>query len=207
MDTSDPNTRLELTIRSSMLDRPRRLVIEPEYLEFDDKDAISEEPTRFDRLEIASLRYGVKAIRGYRFRIGRIYCIDVQDVSQRVIKMRLKSLYRVRRRLLGRKYMDILNALLRTYFHDIMREHIQQVKEGQSVDLLGVSLNSEGVLFDEKVGRIGWNFVGTKRFWHYYTIFSEEIPEKYRAFTFIDDWNAAVLQGVIETLKKANSTS
>jgi hypothetical protein len=203
MNRPDTNKRLEFIVRSSMLDRPRRLVIDPEYLEFDDKDAISEEATLFDRLEIASLRYGVKAIRGYRFRIGRIYCIDVQDVSRRVIKIRLKSLYRVRRRLLGHKYEDILNALLRTYFHDIMREQIKQVKEGQSVDLLGVNLNSEGVLFDEKVGRIGWNFIGTKRFWHYYTIFSEEIPEKYRAFTFIDDWNAAVLQGVIETLKKA----
>lgn len=152
--------------------------------------------------EIEGLRYGVKAIRGYRFRIGRIYCIDVRDMSGRLIKIRLKSLYRVRRRLLGEKYLEITNALFRQYFHEKIRHYLQQFQEGRPIELLGVSLNKEGVLFDEKTGRVSWIFLGTKRYWHYYTLYSEESPNNYRAFVFLDDWNAGVLQGLIELILK-----
>jgi hypothetical protein len=144
----------------------------------------------------------VKAIRGYRFRIGRTFRIEIRDVSGRVIRIRLKSVYRVRRKLLEEKYSAIGGALFRYYFHDITSGYVQQFRKGQPVDLLGVNLNSDGVLFDPKVGRVSWDFIGTKRFWHYYTLFSEENPNKYRAFVFLDDWNAGVLRGVIEMILK-----
>jgi hypothetical protein len=194
--------KLEFTVRSSILDRPRLCVIHPDYLEFDDQDRESDAPTRFLRTEIEGLRYGVKAIRGYRFRIGRIYCIDVRDVTGRVIKIRLKSVYRVRLKPLNEKYLAIANALFRLYFHEMTLEYLAQFRDGQEVELLGVNLNSQGVLFDEKIGRISWNFLGTKRYWHYYTLYSEESPNDYRAFVFSDHWNAGVLRGLIETILK-----
>jgi len=82
------------------------------------------------------------------------------------------------------------------------RRYLEQFRNGQSVELLGISLNSQGVLVDEKAGRIGWNFLGTRRHWHYYTLYSEETPDNYRSFTFLDDWNAGVLRGVIEVILK-----
>ncbi|WP_188933179.1 hypothetical protein [Puia dinghuensis] len=82
------------------------------------------------------------------------------------------------------------------------RKYLEQFRDGQPVELLGVSLNSQGVLFDEKAGRISWNFLGTKRYWHYYTLYSEEAPKNYRAFVFLDDWNAGVLRGLIEVILK-----
>jgi hypothetical protein len=176
--------------------------MDPEYLEFDDKDRVSDVPTRFLKKEIESLRYGIKPIRGYRFRIGRIYCIDIRDVTGRVINIRLKSMYRVRVKLLNEKYLAIANALFRLYFHEMTLEYLAQFRDGQAVDLLGVNLNSQGVLFDEKVGRVSWDFLGTKRYWHYYTIYSEESPGSYRAFVFLDHWNAGVLRGLIEMILK-----
>ena len=192
----------ELMVRSSVLSRTRLLVIDPEYMEFDDQDRVSEAPTRFRRADIEGLRYGVKSIRGYRFRIGRIYCIDIRDVSGHIIKIRLKSLYRVRLKLLEQKYLEIVNALFRYYFHKMIWGYVEQFRDGQPVELLGVSLNREGVLFDEKVGRISWDFLGTRRYWHYYTLYSEESRENYRAFVFLDDWNAGVLRGVLEVILK-----
>jgi hypothetical protein len=191
---------LELMVRPTILDRPRLVVIHPEYLEFDDQDRVSEVPTRILKTEIEGLRYGVKSIQGYRFRIGRTYCIDVRDTSGRIIKIRLKSVYRVRLKLLNEKYLSIVNALYRHYFHEKTLEYFEQFRDGQTVELLGVNLNSQGVLFDEKVGRVSWNFLGTKRYWHYYTLYSEESPHNYRAFVFLDDWNAGVLRGLIETI-------
>jgi hypothetical protein len=58
------------------------------------------------------------------------------------------------------------------------------------------------VLFDEKVGWIAWHFLGTKRYWHYYTLYSTERPDNYRAFEFLHDWNAGVLRGLIEAKLK-----
>jgi len=202
MEKTGSNEKLEFMVRSTILDRPRLLVIDPQYIEFDDKDRVSEPPTRFLTPEIEALRYGVKGINGYRFRIGRIYCIDVRDVSGRVIKIRLKSVYRVRRKLLGEKYQEITNSLLKCYFHDITRRYLRQFQEGQSVELLGIKLNQHAVLFDEKVGWVSWDFLGTKRYWHYYTLYSEESPDNYRAFVFLDDWNAGVLRGLIEVILK-----
>jgi hypothetical protein len=202
MEKMNSNEKLEFMVRSTILDRPRLLVVDPDYIEFDDQDRKSAAPTRFSKKEIQGLRYGVKAIRGYRFRIGRIYCIDVRNVSGQVIKIRLKSVYRVRRKLLGEKYQEITNSLFKYYFHDLTRDYYRQFQDGQPVELLGVSLNSQGVLFDEKAGRISWDFLGTKRYWHYYTLYSEELPDNYRAFVFLDDWNAGVLRGLIELILK-----
>lgn len=202
MEKVNSGEKLKYMVRSSILDRSRLLVIDPEYIEFDDQDLVSATPTRFQKSEIEGLRYGVKGIHGYRFRIGRIYCIDVRDVSGRIIKIRLKSVYRVRRKLLGDKYQEIVNSLLKYYFHDMVRGYLQQFQEGQSVELLGVKLNNHALLFDEKVGWVSWGFLGTKRYWHYYTLYSEESPNNYRAFVFLDDWNAGVLRGLIEVILK-----
>ena len=202
MQKTEITGKFEIMVRSSILDRPRLLVIDPQYIEFDDQDRVSMPPTRFLRTEIQALRYGVKGIRGYRFRIGRIYCIDVMDISGRVIKIRLKSVYRVRRKLLGEKYQEITNSLFKYYFHDMTRHYLRQFQEGQSVELLGVKLKQHAVMFDEKVGWVGWEFLGTKRYWHYYTLYSEESPDNYRAFVFLDDWNAGVLRGLIEVILK-----
>jgi hypothetical protein len=202
MEKVDGKERLEFMVRSTILDRPRQLVIDQEYLEFNDQDLVSQPPTRFLKTEIEGLRYGVKAIRGYRFRIGRTFHIDVRDISGRIIKIRLKSVYRVRLKLLEQKYQAIATALFQHYFHDMSRRYIQQFRMGEPIDVLGVNLNREGVLFDEKVGRVSWDFIGTKRFWHYYTLFSEENPTKYRAFVIADDWNAGVLRGVVESILK-----
>jgi hypothetical protein len=202
MEKIDNSEKLEFMVRSTILDRPRLLVLDPEFIEFDDQDRISEASTRFLKTEIEGLRYGVKAIRGYRFRIGRIYCIDVRDISGRVIKIRLKSLYRVLRKLLGVKHQEITNALFRYYFHDMIRHYLRQFHDGLTIELLGVRLDSQGVLFEKNVGRISWDFLGTKRYWHYYTLYSEESPNNYRTFVFLNDWNAGVLRGLIELILK-----
>ena len=73
--------RLEITVKSSILDRHRKLTIDENYIQFDDKDHVDAEPTRFEKENIIGIRYGVALISGYRFYIGRIYCIDIKNES------------------------------------------------------------------------------------------------------------------------------
>ena len=117
---------LVFTLRSTIFDRPRQLTLTPEYLEFDDNDLAHSAPTRFLKQEIESLRYGVKGIRGYSFYIGRNFSIDIRSTSGQVIKLRLKSLYRIRRKQLADKYAEIVNALFNYYFHDITRQYLKE---------------------------------------------------------------------------------
>jgi hypothetical protein len=193
---------MNFEVRSSILDRSRLLELNPEYIEFDDQDHVSKAPTRFLKTDIEGIRYGLKPIRGFSFRIGRIYCIDVRDTSGRIIKIRLNSVYRVRRKHLEIKYRDIIKVLFTLYFHDIIRQNHRQIREGKTIELLGVSLDNEGVWFDKRTDCISWMFLGTRRFWHYFTLYSAGSPENYRTFVFLDDWNAGVLIGLIEMISK-----
>jgi hypothetical protein len=52
MEKIDNSEKLEFMVRSTILDRPRLLVLDPEFIEFDDQDRISEESTRFLKKEI-----------------------------------------------------------------------------------------------------------------------------------------------------------
>ncbi|MES1249629.1 MAG: hypothetical protein ABUL46_03050 [Chitinophaga rupis] len=194
--------RSEFTVKTSIFDRPRSLTLDPEYLEFDDNDQASSIPTRFLKNNIEAFRYGVKGIRGYKFYIGRVYCIDIKSSSGQVIKIRLKSIYRIRRKLLAEKYVNIVHALFHYYFNAITRRNVELFRENGSLEILGVNINTDGVLFDKKVGRISWNFLGTKRYQRYYTLFSETDPNQYKAFVYLDQWNAAVLHSTIETILK-----
>lgn len=80
---------LQLIVKSSIFDKENSLTINPEFIQYKN--------INFSKFEITDVRYGIKAIKGYRFRIGRIYCIDIKGLDGTVIKIRLKSLYRVRR--------------------------------------------------------------------------------------------------------------
>ncbi|MEI9959520.1 MAG: hypothetical protein WDM90_25100 [Ferruginibacter sp.] len=93
----------EFIVKPSLFASPKKLSIQPAFIEFNN--------INFSKLEIAELRYGVKAIKGYRFVIGRTYCIDIRNTDGKIIKLRLSSLYSVRKKLLNEKYATIVNAL------------------------------------------------------------------------------------------------
>jgi len=193
---------LEFMLKSSIFDRSRKLTLDPEYLEFDDNDRMDGAPTRFEKSEVEGIKYGIRGIRGYNFRIGRIYTIDIRDREGRVIKLRLKSIYRIRIRQLEQKYQQIRKFLFEFYFHDLVRQYIKKLGDGETLSLGGVDFKPEGVIFDEKVGLISWDFLGTKKYHYYYTLFSAENPDQYKAFNYLDQWNAGVIHSLTETMIK-----
>src|SRR5882757_58301 len=108
--------KLDFVLKSTIFDRPRQLVLDPLYLEFDDNNLASATPTKFHKEEIEGIRFGIKWIKGLDFYIGRIYCIDIKNRSGQIIKLRLKSIYGIRKKQLADKSVKIANALLRYYF-------------------------------------------------------------------------------------------
>ena len=101
---------VSISIRSSILDRDRYLIINPEFIQFDNTELKDAKPIKIPKSGISGFRFGVKPIRGYMFYIGSIFCIDVRGVNEQVIKLRLKSLYSIGRKELAEKYSSIIKA-------------------------------------------------------------------------------------------------
>lgn len=83
-----------------------------------------------------------------------------------------------------------------------IRKYVRSFEAGGSVDLAGVNIAADGILFDEKTDRIPWDFLRTRRYWRYFTVFSDVDQSKYKAFVFVDDWNAEVLYNSLELILK-----
>lgn len=184
------------------MDRGRLLTIQPGFMEYDDNDAAASISTRFDKSAISQFRYGIKWIHGYSFVIGRIYCIDVQTHDKRVIKIRLKTIYGIRKKKLEEKYVAIVNALYNHFFDDIIYDYLDQFNEGKEFELLGIKFSTQGIVIDEKWGLVLWEDVGTHLYYTYYSVSNKKQPEKYKAFEFANDWNTSILYSVSRGILK-----
>jgi hypothetical protein len=193
---------LQFTIKSSILDRPRKLSIAPAYIEFDNRSSVGLEPTRFFKEDIEGVRYGIKAIDGYQFTIGRIYCIDICNAKGGTIKIRLKSLYGVRKTELGRKYSEIVNAILDYFFDPKIISLLEKFVNDESFSILGVNFDARGVLLKKDSQLISWDDLGTKSYMSYYAMFSKSDPNYYRAFEYLNDWNTVILYSVSRQILK-----
>jgi hypothetical protein len=177
---------LQLTIKSSVFDKSKILNIDPEFIELGTKSL-----TKF---EIAELRYGVEAIRGYRFNIGRSYCIEIRSVTGTVMKIRLRSLYGIKKKKLGQQYLLILNTILKFYIDDICKSFYTKFNNKITFSILGVTFTQQGILIEKNVDLIDWQDLGVKNYWSYYSLFSKTNPDKHKIFKYLTDWNTIVVE-------------
>jgi hypothetical protein len=188
---------LLLILKASIFESGKTLIINPEFMAFG--------TTSFSKFEITDLRYGVKPIYGYRFRIGRIYCIDIKSITGSIIRIRLKSLYRIRKNKLEKKYIAILNALFNNYMNDICRGFIDKFGDGIDFKIIDVAFNQEGIILNKNSEIICWDDLGERDYWTYYSLFSTANPNKYRTFHYLIDWNTIVLHTVSKHIIKSKN--
>lgn len=165
---------LTLTLKETVFSKKNTLTISPEYFEYQN--------ISLSKFEIDEIRYGVKAITGSMFRIGRIYCIDVKSLSGNIMKIRLKSLYGIRKKRLNEKFTSILDALWENFMQDLVEHFINLFRSKVDFYLVGISFTQEGILPDKKSQVIPWNDLGTKNYSRYCAIFSKGNPNNYKAF-------------------------
>lgn len=191
-----------INLKSSWLDRERQLIINRDFVEFDNKNRIAETSTKFTAEEIDSFRFGVKWIKGYQFAIGRIYCIDIKSKENSVIKIRLKSLYGINKKILGDKYSAIINALYEYHFDNMIMAYLQKFNNNYEFEILKVRFNQLGLTFTDKNVFLPWNDVDTRAYSTYYSIFSTSNTEIYKIFEFLNDWNTGILYSISRQILK-----
>ena len=193
---------LQLTIKSSIFDRDRLLTIDTNFIEFDDNDLITKPPTKFLKSDIKSFRCGITWIKGYQFIIGRIFFIDIKDKSDKIIKLRLKSIYGIRKKLLTDKYAQIITTLHDNFFDDIARQYLTQFDNNNDFELGGLFFSQKGLSFDKNSAFIPWENIGTSSYWIYYTIYPKTDANAYKSFEYLHDWNARTVYSVSRQILK-----
>jgi hypothetical protein len=192
-------------IKSSLFDRDRLLTVNPDYLSFDDNDLISASPSTIEKSNIESFRFGVDWIRGLYFIIGRTYRIEVRDHDSRVIKIRLRSLYGVRKEKLATKYKKIYAALHESYFNDLGLHYVKLVNDSLSFKLAGITITPTGI-DDPKIGTLTWNSIDLKAYTKYFAICDRSDTKKYHILDYGIEWNAVLLYSVLTYILKQHQT-
>lgn len=182
---------LEIDIKPSILDRKRKLIINPEFISYEDSDWIDVPDTLLKKDQISGFRFGIEPIKGYAFTIGRRYCVDIKGDDNNAMKIRFTSLYKIRNLELYKKYISILDAFFNIHQDNIIDRYINSFNQHTYVEILGTTFKRESVLFNGH--DIPYGDLGVKEYTGYFALFSKSNPKVYKAYSYLKDWNSAVL--------------
>ena len=183
-----------ISIKSDIFDRKRDLTFHPNFLEFDDNDRIDGISTKFEKESIAHFKFGIKWLNGYAFTFGRIYCIDIEDLKGKQIKLRLKSFYGFNLKSLSKKFVAIVDGLQDYYFDDISRKYLQDFSNNIEFKINNIEYNHKGINF--KNNSILWEDLQTKNYRNYFSLSSKSDNTKYLLVDYMNDWNGTVIYSV-----------
>lgn len=187
--------------------KPRKLLFNSDYLEFEDKIVGEDKPTRINKTDIKEFRYGIVWIRGLKFYIGRQYQIYIKADNGSELKIDFLAYYKINNKELGNKFNDIINDVFEFYFEDLVIDYLQKFNDGETIDVCGVLLSKASVilsyknLFKSYTKEIRWDDLKTKKYQTYYAIYSSSnAADMNKSYKYLDDYNAFVLQCVLETI-------
>lgn len=199
-------------INRSLTDNaPRELIINKDFLMFEDKDFANDTFTTFGTDQIVAYRFGVKW-QSFYFVFSREYCIEVKNTQNESIKINFKTYF-------GRKkneYHELCNAILtslwQNYFKDIELSYIQKYEKGEEFTIGEVTFLPEGIIIQTnssiklKNALIPWEKVRTKNYATYFAIYAvDKAATTNRGYSYLSDWNTSVLRNVITTILQSKN--
>jgi hypothetical protein len=183
-----------ISIKSDFFDRKRDLKFHPDFLEFDDNDRIDGNSTKFEKESIVKFKFGIKWLNGYAFTFGRIYCIDIENIHGKQIKLRLKSIYGINLKSLTEKYSKIVDSLQDYYFDEISRKYLNDFSNNIIFKINNIEYDIYGVNFEKF--SIPWEDLQTKNYRNYFSISSKSDNKKHILIDYMYDWNGTVIYSV-----------
>jgi len=155
-----------------------------------------------DSADIIAFRYGVTWMRGYRFVIGRQYWIETKSRQHGVTKIKLKSIYGIKREVYGKIWSEIINQLWTYYFAPVLAEQIESYNKLEVFEFAGIKFLYEGISWDTK-NKLLWDEIALSNYKTYFMVHHVQNPKQHKSFTFAIDWNALVLQYLLKHVVKA----
>ena len=152
---------------------------------------------------ISSFRYGVNWLRGYKFVFGRQYIIQVQDSKKEIFSIKLNSYYQIRRHAYHKIWSDIFNQLWRNYFINTFNYYYDLYSIKQEFDLADVKFHPFGISWDSN--SLFWNEIALSNYKTYFMIHHKDDLKKIKRCSFMNDWNALILQCVLRKIIEEHS--
>ncbi len=193
----------EIIFKPTFFSEAQKLVLNPEFIEFY-KSPEDINPIRFSKLEIDGFRFGVKLLRGYKLVFGRIYCVDIKNTNETIIKIRLTSVYKVGIKQMHKKYNLIIGAILQYYASELVSQYLKLFNYKQPFSILNVYFNQLGIVLNDKYN-IEWNNIDVRTYTRYVAVSRKNKPEIYKTFDYIEEWNTLVLYNVLRLILKSKN--
>lgn len=199
-------------IRRGLFDfNSRELIIDPEYLSFEDKDKFEDLKTIFKKEEIISYRYGVKWYSFY-LTYAREYQIHILNKKNEIIKIDFANYFGQKKQESFKMYTSILDNLWSNYFKEISEKYFRDFYLNQQIKINNIIFNKDYLeienksIISKKNIQIEWKNVRVKNYQTYFSIFSAENPSKINFHSsYLKDWNVDIIYSLINSILKNKS--
>ncbi len=201
------NKELEFTIKRGITDNAqRKLILNPEFIQFESNDLATNLYTTFNENEIVEFRYGMKWIT-FKLTFGREYFIYIKNNQNKIIKINFRTYFGRKKTEYHKLYSDIIQNIRRIYFDKKVAEFIKKHEKNEEFTIGEVKFNIDGVkiqvsgIVNQAEKMIAWNNIRTKAYITYFAIYSAEEPSKInRGYSYLNDWNTYVLNCVLRSI-------
>ncbi|KMQ68329.1 hypothetical protein ACM39_07340 [Chryseobacterium sp. FH2] len=194
----------EFTIVKGLFDnRKRQLIIDENFIKFENKDKKDDLFTIINKDEIIGFRYGTHFIRGYRFIIGREYQIFIRNKSGKELKINFSLFYKRKLNEKHQLFCDLVNELWKQYFDEILENYFQKFKNNVPFELSGVKVLHDRIQFSNK--KILLEDLDTKAYYQYLMIFSKQDKYNNKMLYYLKDKDAVILSDLLTKIKNEYS--
>ncbi|MEN4760537.1 hypothetical protein ABEG63_09410 [Chryseobacterium sp. C39-AII1] len=191
----------EFTIVRGLFDtRKRSLIIDENFIKFENKDHNNDLFTILNKEDIAGIRYGIHFIDGYKFTIGREYQFFIRDKSNKELKIFFKLFYRRKLDEKHQLYCDIIDELWDKIIGNICYDYYLKFKNNEKFNVSGIEIVEDRIRFDKK--EILFNDLELKQYHHHFMIFSRNDNYKNKMLYYLKDKDAVILFSVLKTIIK-----
>jgi hypothetical protein len=191
----------EFTIVRGLFDtRKRPLIINENFIKFENKDHIDDLFTVINKEDIAGLRYGIHFINGYRMTIGREYQIFIRTQSNKELKIFFKLFYGRKLNEKHQLYCDIIDELWKNFIGDIADRYLEKFDKNEEFSVAGIDILKDRIKFDKK--EILFEDIDLKKYRHHFIVFSKQDNYTNKMLYHLKDKDAVILLDVLTNIIK-----
>lgn len=191
----------EFTIVRGLFDtRKRSLVINENFIKYEDKDQNENLFTILKKEDIVGIRYGIHFINGYSIYIGRECQIFIRNKSNKELKIYFKLFYGRKLNEKHQLYNDILDEVWDNFIGDISQSYWVKFKNNEKFNLAGVEVLNDRIEFDKN--EILIKDLDIKTYRHHFVIYSKNDLYKNKMLYYLKDKDAVILLDVITKIIK-----
>jgi hypothetical protein len=190
----------EYELRAGLFDRPRKLILSKDFIEFENKNLKTDLFTRIVKADIVDFKRGLERIIWYEFSVGYEYSFSLLDKHNKTLDIKFKSYFGLQSNY-GQFYSEITNLIWEYYFTDLMNQDIDKIYSNNDIEFNKIKIGLEGIEFTDTKEIIDWRNLDHKEYFGYFAIHKTDNSKIHRTFNF-NEWNSERLYCLIRTIKK-----